>query len=262
MLEVRNLVKRYGAATALAGVSFSIDPGICAIVGPNGAGKTTLLRTVTGAERADSGTVTLDGMDVYANAPRIFRHIGYLSDQVPLYRDLTVEDHLLYRGRLKGLVPRRLRARVRHVTELLDLKPVFSKQTSSLSAGQRKRVGIADAMLTDVRVLAIDEPFEGLDADHCEMLAAAFASAARHTLVLLATHRFDVLEKAGGTCLVLASGALAASFAFGGRAGDSASFAGPGAPSGGGGAAPSAPLAARIADALRAHYASGLEVQP
>ena len=214
MLEVRNLVKRYGAATALADVSFSLDPGICAIVGPNGAGKTTLLRTVTGAERADSGSVSLDGMDVYASAPRIFRHIAYLSDQVPLYRDLTVEDHLLYRGRLKGLVPRRLR---------------LHEQRAQFPCRIR----------------------EGLDAEHCEMLAAALASTARHTLVLLATHRFDVLEKSGGTCLVLASGALAASFAFGG----------PVTSSNVGGVAASASLASRIADALRAHYASGMEIQ-
>jgi len=240
MLEVEKLVRRYGGTTALAGVSFSLNPGLCAVVGPNGAGKTTLLRAVTGAELPDSGTVTLDGMDVHASAPRIFHHISYLSDRVPLYADLCVEDHLLYRGRLKGLSTLRLRARIRHLAETLDLKPVFAKRTATLSAGQRKRVGIADAMLTDVRVLAIDEPFDGLDAAHATLVASALAGVARHTLVLLATHRPDLLEGFGGTCLVLASGALAANLPIGGDT----------------------PLPTRIAAALGDYYTHGTEATP
>ena len=242
MLEAVKLERRYGATPALAGVSFSLPPGICAVTGPNGAGKTTLLRAVTGAERADSGTLALDGADVYSSIPKIFRHISYLSDRVPLYSDLNVEDHLLYRGRLKGLSPRRLRARIRHLADILDLTPVFAKRTSSLSAGQRKRAGIADALLSDVRLLAIDEPFEGLDAPHCAMVADALAGIARHTLVMLATHRADVLDGHSGTCLVLSSGALAAQFPFG--PGDAT------------------PLAPRIAAALQAHYRRGPEVSP
>ena len=246
MLEVEKLVRRYGDTSALAGVSFSLNPGICAVVGPNGAGKTTLLRAITGAECADSGSVTLDGMDVHASIPRIFRHISYLSDRVPLYTDLSVEDHLVYRGRLRGLAPLRIRARIRHLAEALDLKPIFAKRTGTLSAGQRKRVGIADAMLTDVRVLAIDEPFEGLDAPHAALATAAFASISRHTLVILATHRPDLLANIPGTCLVLASGVLVAHFPFGPDAKD-------------GGQEHPAPLSPRIADALSAFYSHGSE---
>lgn len=215
MLEAAKLRKTYGNTVALAGASFSLAPGICVVAGPNGAGKTTLLRAVTGAERADSGTVTLDGMNVYGDNLRLLRHISYLSDRVPLYADLTVEDHLQYRGRLKGLVPRRLRARIRHVTDALDLRQIFTKRTGTLSAGQRKLVGIADAMLTDSRLLAIDEPFAGMDDMHCETLADALKSVSRHTLVMLATHRLDVLEKSAGTCMVLSHGEIASVFAFG-----------------------------------------------
>lgn len=242
MLEAAKLRKTYGNTVALAGASFSLAPGICIVAGPNGAGKTTLLRAVTGAERADSGTVALDGMDVYSDNLRVFRHISYLSDRVPLYADLTVEDHLRYRGRLKGLVPRRLRARLRHVTDALDLRPVFTKRTGALSAGQRKLVGIADAMLTDSRLLAIDEPFAGMDDLHCETLAAALKSVSRHTLVLLATHRFDVLERLEGTCMVLAAGEIASIFTFGG----------PDAQATG--------LGARISASIRAFHARGREV--
>lgn len=234
MLEAEKLVRNFGDTTALAGISFSLNPGICVVAGPNGAGKTTLLRAVSAVDPADSGRVMLDGMDVYSGNPRIRRHISYLSDSVPLYRDLTVEDHLQYRGRLKGLPARRLRARIRHVTDLLDLRPVFTRRTSALSAGQRKRVGIADAMLTDSRVLAIDEPFDGLDADHRALLAKALRGVARHTLVMLATHVFDALDSAQGTCMVLSHGEIASMFAFGGDCADKR------------------PLAERIASALAA----------
>ena len=240
MLEATKLRKNYGGTVALDSVSLSLNPGICIVAGPNGAGKTTLLRTVSGAEHPTSGSVTLDGMDVHGDSLRMRRQISYLSDAVPLYRDLSVEDHLLYRGRLKGLSAMRLRARIRHVSELLDLKPIYTRPTASLSGGQRKRVGIADAMLTEVRLLAIDEPFAGVDETHCEMLVAAFASVSRHTLVMLATHRLDSAALLGGTCVVLASGALAATF--------------PCSASPGGGS-----LAAGVAEAVRAHYASELE---
>lgn len=240
MLEVANLRKTYGRTVALASASFSLGPGICIVAGPNGAGKTTLLRTVTGAERPSSGSVMLEGTDVFGDFMRAHRHISYLSDAVPLYNDLSVEDHLIYRGRLKGLSARRLRARIRHVTELLDLKPIYTRRTALLSAGQRKRVGIADAMLTDSRLLAIDEPFGGLDATHCEMLSGALASVARHTVVLLASHNLEAARKIGSTCIVLASGAVAAHIDL--AAGDSGES-----------------LSQRVSKALTAYYTSAPE---
>lgn len=212
MLEVSNLRKTYGGTVALDGVTFNLEPGIYLVAGPNGAGKTTLLRTLTGAEVPSAGSILLEGIDISSDRMRLRRHINYLSDSVPLYRDMTVEGHLIYRGRLKGLSSRRLRARIRHVTESLGLKAIYTKSTASLSAGQRKCVGIADAMLTDSRLLAIDEPFDALDSLHCEMLTKALTSAARHTVILLATNRLDAAEAIAGKCIVLTSGSLAGIF--------------------------------------------------
>lgn len=212
MLEVLEISKTFGGTVALDGISIKLTPGIYLVAGPNGAGKTTLLRTVTGAEYPSSGSVILEGKDYFANRAQMRRYINYLSDSVPLYNDMTVEGHLVYRGRLKGLSSRRLRARVRHVTESLGLKAIFTKSISTLSAGQRKCVGIADAMLTDSRILAIDEPFDALDSLHCEMLCKALATAARHTVILLATNRLDAAESIDGQCIVLTAGSLAGVF--------------------------------------------------
>ncbi len=209
MLEVRQLTRSYGRHEAVSGLTFSLDSGICVVAGPNGAGKTTLLRTLVGADRAADGTVLLDGLDVFADPMRAHRHMSYLADAVPLYKDLTVEEHLTYRGRLKGLSGRRLRARLRHVIEALDLKTLATVRTAALSAGQRKRAGIADAMLCETRMLLIDEPFAGLDEEHVAPLVDVLSTVAKHAIVLLATHNLGAFSDQEGQCLVLHAGHLA-----------------------------------------------------
>ncbi len=209
MLEVRQLTRTFGRHAAVSGLSFSLDAGICVVAGPNGAGKTTLLRTLVGADRAANGSVSLDGLDVFADPMRAHRHMSYLADIVPLYKDLTVEEHLTYRGRLKGLSGRRLRARLRHVIEALDLKAIATTRTASLSAGQRKRTGIADALLCETRMLLIDEPFAGLDREHIGPLLDLLATTAKHAIVLLATHDIAAVSRLDGQCLVLHAGHFA-----------------------------------------------------
>ena len=209
MLEVRNLTKFFGRKAALSGLTFNLEPGICFVVGPNGAGKTTLLRTLIGAAKPSDGSVVLDGIDVFNEPLRAWRHMSYLSDAVPLYNDLSVEEHLEYRGRLKGLSGIRLRARLRHVIEALDLKNLATVRNAALSAGQRKRVGIADALLCETRVLLIDEPFAGLDREHVDPLCNELALVAKHANVLLATHDIETATKMAGNALVLYEGHLA-----------------------------------------------------
>ena len=209
MLEVRQLTRTFGRHKAVSELTFSLDSGICVVAGPNGAGKTTLLRTIVGADKASEGSVFLDGLDVFLEPMRAHRHISYLSDTVPLYNDLSVEEHLTYRGRLKGLSGRRLRARLRHVIEAMDLKGVATVRTGALSAGQRKRAGIADAMLCETRVLLIDEPFAGLDEEHVASVIDVFATVAKHAIVLLATHNLHAFAGQEGQCLVLHAGHFA-----------------------------------------------------
>ena len=209
MLEVRQLTRSFGRHEAVSGLTFSLDSGICVVAGPNGAGKTTLLRTIVGADKASDGFVSLDGLDVFADPMRAHRHMSYLADTVPLYKDLTVEEHLTYRGRLKGLSGRRLRARLRHVIDVLDLKSLATVRTAALSAGQRKRTGIADAILCETRVLLIDEPFAGLDEDHVAPLVEILSTIAKHAIVLLATHDLYAFEGQEGQCLVLHAGHFA-----------------------------------------------------
>ncbi len=212
MLEVKKINKTFGSTQALASLSLTLAPGLYVLTGPNGAGKTTFLRAISGASLPDSGEILLNGIDIINQRETARRHISYLSDQNPIYSDMTVEGHLVYRARLKGLSSKRLRARIRHVSELFNLKPIFTKRNSDLTAGQRKCVCLADAMLTDTPLLAIDEPFHGLDIFHSDLLLKALSSLSHNSVNIIATHRLDIAERLDATCLVMARGFLADTF--------------------------------------------------
>jgi ABC-2 type transport system ATP-binding protein len=208
MLEIRQLSKRFGTTAALDNVSLQVKPGgIGAVVGPNGAGKSTLLRIVAGVLAPSAGQVFVGGMDTRTQGNQVRRLIGFLPEQCPLYRDLRVEEHLIYRGRLKGLAGKRLRARLRSVIEGCGLDDIRRRLTGRLSLGQRQRVGLADVMLTEPRLMVLDEPFAGLDADQadrfCDLLAGVCA---RHGTVLLATHRLDLVGRLCSSCTTLTQG--------------------------------------------------------
>lgn len=209
MLEARNLVYCYGRFKALSGISFRAETGVNIVTGPNGAGKTTLLRVVAGLLPPARGRILLDGVDLIAQREAARASLSYLPDSVPLYYDLTVAEHLTYRAQLKGFTGRRLRARLRHVAETFDLRSLVNVRTGRLSAGQKRLVGLADAFLSESRLLILDEPFADLDDTHSRALCAALASTARHAVVLVATHCFHPLPGLEGRCVVLSAGTLA-----------------------------------------------------
>lgn len=210
MLEVRQVSKRFGPVRALDSVSLEVASGeIVAVVGPNGAGKSTLLRIVAGVLAPVAGEVLIGGMDARTRAVPVRRQVAFLPEDCPLYDDLRVAEHLEYRGRLKGLGGKRLRARLRSVIAVCDLSEIRQRLISRLSRGQRQRVGLADVMLTDPRLMVLDEPFAGLDQRQAENCCAALEGGLRHGAVLLATHRLDLAERLHARCLVLREGRCA-----------------------------------------------------
>lgn len=218
MLEVCGLSRNFGRTAALDAVSFRLDSGVCTVIGPNGAGKTTLLRTLAGALHPTRGTASLDGVDIFNDPFAAHAKMSYLSDKVPLYTDLTVEEHLIYRGRLKALSGVRLRARVRKVINALDLGEIARERITRLSAGQRKRTGLADAFLTDCKLYLVDEPFAGLDEMHAAKFTEYVRDIAQRATVMMATHEIEIAEKCGGKFMVLREGRLLGDIAAGGAA--------------------------------------------
>ncbi|MEW6321338.1 MAG: ATP-binding cassette domain-containing protein [Acidobacteriota bacterium] len=164
MMALRGVRKTYGAVTAVADVSFTARDGlVTGLLGPNGAGKTTALRVLTGLVRPDAGSAAVDGLVVARNARAARARLGVLPEAVALYDRLTVREHLAYAGRLHGLRPPDLDARVAALIERLGLGAFAHRRAGELSQGQRRRAALARVLVHDPTNVVLDEPTNGLD---------------------------------------------------------------------------------------------------
>ena len=190
MLEIKDLVKIYpGPVAALQGVSLEVPTGMFGLLGPNGAGKTTLMRIVAGLLEPTSGAVHFDGEDIVADPRRIRRQLGYLPQDFGFYPHLTGESMLRFLLVLKGVqVPGGVK---RLATELLDrvnLGYAAKRKVKGYSGGMRQRLGIAQALAGDPRLLIVDEPTAGLDPEERLRFYRLLAELAENRTVLLSTH--------------------------------------------------------------------------
>ncbi len=189
MIEVDNLVKKYGDLYALHGVSFRVEAGeVVGFLGPNGAGKTTTMRVITGFMPPTSGTVRVSGHDVLDDAIEARRQIGYLPGTPPLYNDLTVLAYLGFVAKIKGVPSTARRERIDHALESCGLTTVRQRVIGTLSKGFRQRVGIAQALVHDPKVLILDEPTVGLDPHQIIEIRNLIASLAGQRTIVLSTH--------------------------------------------------------------------------
>ena len=212
MIEVRNLAFSYGRQQILRDVSFVVSPGeVVSIVGANGAGKTTLLRVLATLQLPDSGTVLMDGQDALARPLRYRRQLGYLPERVALYEDMSVRDYLRYRAVLKGEPSKRVRRRISEAAEICQIGDLMGAPISSLSAGLRKRVAIADAMILRPRVLLLDDFLAGLDGAMRETAGAILANAVAFSSVIVTGHEHEDFARWTTRFLVLRDGVISAS---------------------------------------------------
>ena len=212
MIEVRNLAFSYGRQKILRDVSFVVSPGeVVSIVGANGAGKTTLLRILATLQFPDSGTVLMDGQDALARPLRYRRQLGYLPERVALYDDMLVRDYLRYRAVLKGEPAKRVRRRVGEAVEICQIGDVLRTPISSLSAGLRKRVAIADAMILRPRILLLDDFLAGLDGSMRETAGMILSNAVAFSSVIVTGHELDDFARWTTRFLVLRNGVISAS---------------------------------------------------
>jgi len=190
MIEVANLSKRYGDIAAIRDVSFTAADGeILGFLGPNGAGKTTTMRIITGFMPATSGTVRVDGFDVFEQSTEVRRRIGYLPENPPLYSDMSVAAYLRFVAKLKGL------SRGADIADALDrvletcgLTAVRERLLGHLSKGFRQRVGLAQALIHDPPVLVLDEPTIGLDPRQTIEIRGLIKTLGGKRTIVLSTH--------------------------------------------------------------------------
>jgi len=207
MLTIRDLVKVYpGPVTALQGVNLDVPPGMFGLLGPNGAGKSTLMKILAGLLEATSGQVTLDGEDVLSKPERIRRRLGYLPQEFGFYPHLTGEKMLAYLLQLKGVeAPGGLKKLVAELLERVNLSYAAKRKVKTYSGGMRQRLGIAQAIAGDPRLIIVDEPTAGLDPEERLRFYRILAELAADRIVLLSTHivedvavlcpRFAVIHK-------------------------------------------------------------------
>ena len=189
MIVVNNLSKFYGTAPAIQNVSFSIEKGeIIGFLGPNGAGKTTTMRILTGFMPATSGTASIAGYDVFSQPLHIRQHIGYLPEEVPLYKEMTVREFLNFAAEIKGMNGSKKTAQIDETLKRCGIAGVQGRAIANLSKGYRQRVGLAQTLLGNPDVLILDEPTTGLDPAQIIEIRELIRELAKEKTIILSTH--------------------------------------------------------------------------
>ncbi|MBE6898616.1 MAG: ABC transporter ATP-binding protein [Ruminococcaceae bacterium] len=202
MIEVKNLCKRYGDHTALSDLSFTIEKGqIYGFLGPNGAGKSTTMNIMTGCLAASSGSVSIDGYDIFEDADEAKRRIGYLPELPPLYLDCTPREYLTFVARAKKIPSAQIKEQVADVADRL---------IKNLSKGYKQRVGIAQAILGDPEVIILDEPTVGLDPKQIIEIRDLIQQLGKKHTVILSSHILSEVQAICQTILIISKGKLVA----------------------------------------------------
>lgn len=211
MIQVENLVKRYGNHVAVDGLTFTVEEGkIYGFLGPNGAGKSTTMNVMTGYIAADGGKVIIDGHDILKEPVKAKACIGYLPEVPPLYSDMTVWEFLLFAAELKKVPKKERKERAKELVQKLELEEVRSRLIKNLSKGYRQRVGLAQALIGNPKVLILDEPMVGLDPKQIiEMRDLIKGLAGEHT-VILSSHILSEISAVCDHILIISKGKLAA----------------------------------------------------
>lgn len=209
MIKVAHLTKRFVQQVAVDDLSFTIEPGeVVGFLGPNGAGKSTTMKMLTGFLRPCEGHVSICGFDIAKQTLQAQRQIGYLPEGAPCYGDMTVGDFLIFIAQIRGYRGQELKQRVARALDLVELEPVIEQNIETLSKGFKRRVGLAQAVLHDPKVLILDEPTDGLDPNQKHQVRKLIKSLAVDRIVIISTH---ILEEVSALCtraMVISRGRL------------------------------------------------------
>jgi len=210
MIEIEHLSKRYGDTLAVDDLSFQIRPGIVTgFLGPNGAGKSTTVNMLTGLLAPTSGSASVDGLDVASHPLEVKRRIGVLPEDIGLFDDLTVEEHLLLTGDVYGLASKETRRRADELLRALSLEHGRHTFAAACSHGMRKKTSFAMALLPNPAVLFLDEPFEAVDPVTSKIMRILLESASRRGVtVFLTSHILSVVEQIATQLVMIRGGKL------------------------------------------------------
>ena len=211
MIQVSHLTKVYGRRTAVQDLSFTVEDGqICGLLGPNGAGKSTVMNILTGYIAPTSGPVSVEGHPLPEEAAAARACVGYLPETPPLYPDMTVAEYLRFAAELKGVRRAGRAAAVAAAARRTGVEDVLPRLIRSLSKGYRQRVGIAQALLSDPKVIILDEPTVGLDPAQVTGIRRLIQQLGHKHTVILSSHILSEVQAVCNRVLILSHGVLAA----------------------------------------------------
>lgn len=211
MIEIKNLVKKFGPFTAVDGVSFTVQRGeVLGFLGPNGAGKSTTMKMVTGFLTPTSGTAVVAGHDVSKEPLSVKQVVGYLPEGAPAYADMTPETFLNFVAGVRGLRGKNKRERIDQVVDMVHIDGVMRQTIDTLSKGFKRRVGLAQAILHDPEVLIMDEPTDGLDPNQKHEVRSLIKNMASTKAIVLSTHILEEVEAVCTRAVVIARGKIVA----------------------------------------------------
>lgn len=209
MIEVKNLVKRYGNRNVVDDLSFTVEKGqIVGFLGPNGAGKSTTMNIITGYISATSGTVKVNGYDIYEDPEKVKESIGYLPEQPPLYPDMLVREYLSFVCDLKKVKKADKEKTLTKVMRMTKIQDVSERLIKHLSKGYKQRVGLAGAMIGDPEILILDEPTVGLDPKQILEIRSLITELSRKHTILLSSHIMQEVSAVCNQILIINEGRL------------------------------------------------------
>ena len=211
MIEISHLTKKFDQFVAVDDLSFSVREGeVLGFLGPNGAGKSTTMKVITGFLSPSSGSVAIDGHDISKAALDAKRLIGYLPEGAPSYGDMTTTEFLRFIAQIRGFRGAEIEQKIDQVINEVALQSVRNQSIETLSKGFKRRVGLAQAIMHDPKVLILDEPTDGLDPNQKHHVRALIKRLATDKIVIISTHILEEVTAVCSRALIIANGKIVA----------------------------------------------------
>lgn len=210
MLKIESVSKKFGKKEALSDVDLELDAGIYGLLGDNGAGKSTLMRLLVGVDTPTSGRILYEGEDISQLKEKYRGLLGYMPQEFTVFPGFTASEFLTYMGALKGLSKRELKEIIPRVLAFVNLEDVKDKKVSTFSGGMKRRVGIAQALLNDPKILILDEPTAGLDPGERIRFSNILSNMSKDKIILFSTHIISDIEAITKNIIILNDGKIRA----------------------------------------------------
>lgn len=207
-LSIQNLTKSFGGKYAVNDVSFTLKSGVYGLLGPNGAGKTTLMKMLVNILTPSSGQVLLDGINI-AELGASYRNIlGYMPQEIGVYKNFSAKKYLKYIAALKGIVGKDADTKIENLLNLVGLRDAGKKKLNGFSGGMIRRIGIAQTLLNDPAIMILDEPTAGLDPQERIRFRNIISELSENCIVMLSTHIISDIEFIAGEIIIMHEGSV------------------------------------------------------